>query len=391
MTSTQSKLMLAGVIAASATAAALACTSWMIHPSATASGRMLVHKCRDNRVTPLDADILRTRTGVKWMRLGAAKEPLFAVNEHGVAAVMNDGDPTTTRHPNHDPAIKDARMWTGCGTLFRQVMNDCTTAEQATRLALHYGRNFIKVGHGNSIFFADAKRAFMIDFGPGFADARELTNGFCIVTNCLHFPGVETYSTQRLGALRGDRAREANVRASLQKHRANGKYTVAGTIATSRIRCQSDYANKFPCRRNSLSGVCFEIDPEFPQYLTTAYVALGPQQHTIYLPTPLAIDQFPEEIRQGRWSDMAYELRKTVGFDHKYLPRFATFEKAAFAEYDRVREEARRLLKTGQKEEAVRLLNDCYRKQFAAALKLMREVNADAAAHPPKTKIESYY
>ena len=384
------KYLPAAFLAATSLTAA-ACTSWMIHPSASASGRMIVHKCRDNRVGPLDADIVRARNGVKWMRLGANKEPLFAVNERGIATVMNDGDPMTLVHPGTDKSLKDARMWTSCGSLARQVMAQCTSADQAVKLALHYSRSNIKSAHGNSIFVADPKRAFMIDVGPGYAEYKELTGGICIITNCMHFPGIETYSKRTVGALRSDRAREANVRASLKKHQVSGKYTVKGVIATSRRRCGPKYAEKFPCRKNSISAVCFEIDPEFPKQLTTAYVALGPQQHTIFLPTPMALTQFPDFIRGGGWSDMAYELRKREGYDHRYLGRFVEFEDRLFAEYDKVREEARTLLKAGKAAEAEQLLNDCYMRQYEAALKLLKEVEADSVANPlePKMKIEA--
>jgi len=361
--------------------AAEACTSWMIHPSVSASGRMIVHKCRDNRVTPLDADILRTRHGVKWMRLGANREPLFSVSERGIATVMNDGDPLTLVHPNTDPALKSARMWVSCGTMARQVMDQCTTAADAARILAFYGKNNIKSAHGNSIYVADAKRAFLVDIGPGIAEVKELHGGITIITNCMRMPGIEAVS-KRTSALLSDRAREANVRASLRKHRVKGKYTVKGVIATSRMRCQKEYAKKFPCRRNSLSGVCFEIDGEFPQYLTTAYVALGPQQHTIYLPTPMSIEQFPEVIRNGKWSDLAYDLRKREGYDHKYLKRITDYEDKILPEYDKVREEARKLLKEGKKAEAVKLLNDCYQKQFEGAFELLKAIDAQSAADP---------
>ena len=380
---------LLAVAAVGAATSAVACTSWIIHPSVSASGRMLVHKCRDNRPDRLDANIRVTRHGVRWMQLGATRGPLFAVNEHGVATVMNDGDPMTLTHPGDSKQSPCPRLKGSCSSLALQVMDECTTAEQAAKLALHYGRNLIKAAHGNSILVADAKRAFFIDFGPGYTEVQELTQGFCMITNCMHLPGIESYSKRSVGALRGDRAREANVRASLKKHRVDGKYTIQGVIETARTRCQQDYSGKYPCRRNSISAVCFEIDPEFPAQLTTAYVALGPQQHTVFLPTPMALKQFPEEIRKSSWADLAYALRKNAGFDHKYLPRFKAFETQAMTEYCRVREEARRMLKAGQKAEAVKALNDCYDRQFAAALKLLKEVDADVAANPPATRIEA--
>ena len=382
------KLILTAALAGIAPFAA-ACTSWMIHPSVSASGRMLVQKCRDSRVTPLDADIRRTRHGIKWMRIGMFKHvALFAVNERGLVAIMNDGDDLTLKHPDKAfPDIKDARMWTACAEIMRQIMDECTTAEEATRLVLHYCKNRIQAGRGGTMFIADPKRGFMIDLGAGYGEAKELTGGMIIITNCMHLPGVEEFSVKPVTGVRSDRAREANTRAELRRRRVKGKYTVMGTIETSRLLCQRDMTKKYPCRRNSLGGCCFELDPEFPAELTTAYIALGPQQHTVYLPTPMALEQFPKEIVDGSWADLAYKLREYAGHDHRFLGRFAEFEKRVIAEYDRVREEARALLKVGKKDEAVRLLTDCYRRQYAEALKLLRDAVAEAASAPPSEKI----
>ena len=372
---------------------ASACTSWMIHPSVSASGRMLVQKCRDSRVTPLDADIRRTRHGVKWMRIGMFKHvALFAANERGLVAIMNDGDDLTLKHPEKAFNLKNARMWTACAEMMRQMMDECSTAGEAVKLVLHYGRNGIQSGRGGTMFIADAKRGFMIDLGPGYAEVKELTGGMIIITNCMHLPGVEEISVKPVTGVRSDRAREANTRAELRKRRVNAKYTVKGTIEVSRLLCQDNMLKKYPCRRNSLGGCCFEIDPEFPAELTTAYLALGPQQHTVYLPTPMALEQFPKEIVDSSWADMAYKLREKAGYDHGYLARFDAFEERILAEYDRVRDEARTLLKAGRKADAVKLLNECYRRHYAEALKLLRETAEDAAKiTPDQKKVQAYY
>ena len=385
------KLMLAAAVAGSAPFAA-ACTSWMIHPSASASGRMLVQKCRDSRVTPLDADIRRSRHGVKWMRIGMFKHiALFAVNERGVVAIMNDGDDLTLKHPDKALPIKDARMWTACAEIMRQIMDECTTAEQAVRLVLHYGRNRIQSARGGTMFIADPRRGFMVDLGSGYAEVKELTGGMIIISNCMHLPGVEEFSIKSVTGVRSDRAREANTRAELRKRRVNGQYTVLGTIETSRLRCQPGMTEKYPCRRNSLGGCCFELDPEFPAELTTAYIALGPQQHTVYLPTPMALEQFPKEILDSSWADMAYKFREQVGHDHRFLARFAAFEERVLAEYDQVRGEARALLKAGKKAEAVALLTECYQRHYAEALKLLRETAEEAAKIPPEQeKVQAF-
>ena len=354
---------------------ASACTSWMIHPSVSASGRMLVQKCRDSRVTPLDADIRRSRHGVKWMQIGMFKNcALFAGNERGVVAIMNDGDDLTIKHPNNTFPINHARMWTACAEIMRQIMDESPDAETATRLTLHYSRNRIQAARGGTMFIADPKRGFMIDLGSGYAEAQELSGGMIIITNCMHRPGIEEFSIKPITGVRSDRAREANTRAELRKRRVGGKYTVKGTIETSRLLCRQEMVKKYPCRRNSLGGCCFELDPEFPAELTTAYIALGPQQHTVYLPTPMALEQFPETMRDGSWGELAMKLRKAAGDDHAGLAKIVELEKQLFAEYEATREQAREMLREKRTDEAVKILNECYLRQFAAAEKLLNEL-----------------
>jgi len=380
------KITAAAALTAATLLPSAACTSWIIHKSVSASGRMLVQKCRDSHRRPLDADVRRSRHGVKWMRIGMFKHcALFAVSERGLAAIMNDGDDLTVQHPNvARPEINHAHSSIACAEIMRQIMDECATAEQAVKLILHYGRNKTQVGRGQTMFVADPRRAFMVDLGPGYAEAKEVTGGIIIITNCLHLPGIEPLSRKAVTGVRSDRSREANVRTELKKRRVNGKYTVKGTIETSRLRCRKEIQGKYPCRRNSLGGTCFELDPEFPAQLTTAYIALGPQQHTVYLPTPMTIEQFPKEIFDTSWADLAYKLSEREGYDHRFLARIAAFEEKILPEYEQVREEARQLLKAGKKTEAVKLLNDCYARQYAEALKLLKEIDAESVKDPLK-------
>ena len=110
-----------------------------------------------------------------------------------------------------------------------------------------------------------------------------------------------------------------------------------------------------------------EIDPEFPAYLTTAYAAIGPQQHTVYLPIPMALRKVPEKIRSGKWGDRAFAFREKCGDDHPGVEKLFDFEAKIFPEYDKAREEARKLLREGKTDEAVKLLNECFERQFEAA------------------------
>ena len=75
----------------------------------------------------------------------------------------------------------------------------------------------------------------------------------------------------------------------------------------------------------------------------------------------------PETLRNGKWSERALKFREKVGDEHPNVEKLYEFEAQIFAEYAAVREKARELLRSGKEEEAVKLLNECFERQFKAA------------------------
>jgi hypothetical protein len=350
--------------ALSCAAAAEACTSWVIHRSCTKDGRMILQKCRDSRPSKLCADIRVAPNGRRWMRIGINEHwPTFAMNEKGLVAAMNDGDDLTVKHPG------GGKLAIGTGDILRKVMIECDNAYDAAVIIRDYGRNTRRNGRGGTLLVADAKKAFLIDVTPGYGEMKEITGGMVIISNCLHLP-------------RSDRSREANVRAELKKARVDGKYDVRGTIKVSRMKCGKSMKEKYPFRKNSLGGVCFEIDGEFPAQLSTAYIALGPQQHTVYLPCPMALKRFPKAMGTGQWGDLALNFRKKAGDDHKLVGELFAFEDKVIPEYEKVREEARELLRAGKTAEAEKLLEDTFARHFEAAAKLLNELYEKVEVNP---------
>ena len=338
---------------------------------------MILQKCRDSRVGKLSADIRVAPDGRRWMRIGVSDHwPTFSMNDKGLVATMNDGDDLTIKHPGGE------KLGIGTGDILRKVMQECDNAYDAALIIRDYGRNGRRNGRGGTLFVADAKRAFMIDVGPGYGEMKELTGGMVIISNCLHLPGIEVLSRQKVNTLRSDRSREANVRAALKAARVDGKYDVRGTIKVSRMRCGKAMKDKYPFRKNSLGGVCFEIDGEFPAQLSTAYIALGPQQHTIYLPCPMALRRFPQQMENGKWGELAFSFRKKAGDDHKLVDELFAFEDKIIPEYEQAREEARKLLRAGKRQEAEKLLNDLFAKHFSAAEKLLTELYEKVEVNP---------
>ena len=357
-----------------------ACTSWLLHRQNTRSGRMILQKCRDSYPGRLDADIRVAPNGWRWMRIGSNEHyPNFGMNEKGVAITMNDGDKTDIKHPGGERAAMSAAI------TIRMVVTNCATAEEAVEMIRNVGRNGLKLGSNASYLIADPNNAYLIDLAHGYAEVKRITGGSIVISNTWHLPGGEEISVKNLANGRSDRAREANTRMALQKSQQNGKYTVRGCFDVSRMKCGKLHRERFPYRvgkggGNSLGCTCFELDAEFPAYLSYAYLALGPQQHTIYLPIPMSLDQLPAKLSDGSWAMLAYDLRAKVGMDPQYLAEFSALEDRFLAEIEANRVKARALLKAGRNDEAKKLLNDAFTRHFKAADALLTRVHDEAGA-----------
>ena len=188
-----------------------------------------------------------------------------------------------------------------------------------------------------------------------------------VISNAMHLPGIEEFAAKQMFAFLSERARECNARAVMNRFRVGGKFTVQGSIRASRAKCGRALKDKHPFRRNSQGATSFEIDPEFPAQLSTAYAAMGPQRHTVFLIIPMAVRQMPQKIQDATWVDMAFAFRKKCGDEHPGLDAIYDFEAKTFAEYETVRAEARRLLRAGKTAEAEELLNQFFERQFKAA------------------------
>lgn len=373
MTPETKKLLLLTTVLGGVTAAC-ACTSFAIHPSVSETGRMLLQKCRDSTMGRLDADIRTAPDGRRWMRIGANGGAMFAMNDRGVAVTVNtgnklEGDAIPTKRPRKQ------------GPAMNPIMEKCSSAADGVPMIEKYFRNPAGI-----YMIADAKKAFLVEAGAGYGEHKEISGGILVVANEMHLPGVEEFNTSTGTGIGRQRAREANTRAALRKTRnQRGKYTRRGMFAASRIPMGSAIREQNVFRKisaktgvGSVSAVCFEPDPEFPAELSTAYIALGPQRHTVYLPCPMALEQFPEKLRDGSWAELSVKIRKNQGEENPLLPRIVALEDDLLQEYDRTREAARNLLREGKTAEARKLLNDRFSAQFARADALMTEL----AAHP---------
>ena len=345
-----------------------ACTSWVVMPDRSASGRMLLHKSRDQHLSLLDAHMMVTPNGARWMCIGAAGKAMFSMNERGLALTSNSGDAIFGKITKKPPK--------GLPGLNASLADNARDAEEGAKLVRDFGRAGGR-RKGGLYLLADAKRAFTIEIASGYGEMMEIPGWIYVISNSMHLGGCEGFVFRPTTTFRSHRAREAKTRAELQRTQVDGKYTIAGVFKTSRLT-----GGATPFNRYSLSAVCFELDPEFPEMIGCAYIALGPQQHTVYVPTPMALEQFPEDIRNGKWAARALALRMKIGDDHQYLPRIEALEAEFLSEFSATREEARTLLRDGKRDEAKKLLNATYKKHYSRAKELMKRIAEEAGVEP---------
>ena len=348
--------------------AASACTSWVVMPDKSASGRMLLHKSRDQHLSLLDAHMMVTSNGARWMCIGAAGKAMFSMSERGTALTSNSGDAIFGRITKRPPK--------GLPKLNASLADNARDAEEGAKLVRDYGRAGGR-RKGGLYLVADAKRAFAVEIAPGYGEMMEIPGWLYVISNSMHLGGCEGFVFRPTTTFRSHRAREAKTRAELQRTQVDGKYTIAGVFKTSRLT-----GGATPFNRYSLSAVCFELDPEFPAMIDCAYIALGPQQHTVYVPTPMALEQFPEDIQNGKWAARALALRMKIGDDHQYLPRIEALEAEFLAEFAAVREAARKLLRDKKNDEAKKLLNATYMRHYSRARELLKRIAEDAGVEP---------
>ena len=366
---------------------AAACTSWVLRPEVTRSGMMIIQKVLDAPYRArLDADFRVAPNGWRWIRVGSnGHGASMAMNDRGVAMTTNCGD-----RNGEVRSFRGPRHAMGSGELQRLVITHCSTAAEGVEMLKNVARNrlfvYSSINYGTILLVADAHRAFLVEIGDGYAESGEVTGGIHVVANAWMLPGGEVHSQYGISAVRSNRARKACVVRALQDNRVDGKYTVRGCFDASRLVRGRKFAETHtfvPGHRKSknmsLETTCFEIDAEFPAFLSCAYVSLGPQRHTIYLPIPMAVGQLPDKMRDGRWGKMAYDHQEAFGPDHADMRQISELEDKFLAEFDAVRRQARQLLREGKKDAAVKLLNDCFARQFAEADKLMTALQAAAA------------
>ena len=341
------------------------CTSWMLFPDVTGGHRFL-HKNRD--ATPRGIIISRWSDPAKfkWIGLGSAGSPNMGISEKGLAIVMNSGEATF----ENEPTAED-RM--GTPAIARHLLENTATAEDAVNefQKIIEARKYTHQQKGSIFFIMDTKEGYIVECTAHHAISSRATEGLHVRANIWHNPGMAKYTRNSCKATMNSASREFQATTSLnQAIDDHGKVTLEDIRRTSRLLGDVEAIGneRGVCFKNTNSVATLEVDSEFPDVLSTAYVTIGPPRHTMYLPVPVCIEDIPADILDASWSNAAFERldKKGLEFDPSVWEPTEKQVMAAFAE---AADKARAELRAGERDKAVARM----RKAFLDACDVARK------------------
>ncbi len=342
------------------------CTSWMLFPDVTGGHRFL-HKNRDAR--PRDIIISRWSdpTKFRWIGLGSAGSPNMGLSEKGLAIVMNSGESTFENEPP-----EEGRM--GTPAIARYLLETTATAADAVKefQKVIETRRYTHMQKGSIFFIMDTKEGYVVECTAHHAIASRVTEGMHVRANIWHNPGMAKYTRNSCKATMNSASREFQATTSLnQALDDHGKVTLEDIRRISRLLGDVEAIGneRGVCFQNTNSVATLEVDSEFPDVLSTAYVTIGPPRHTMFLPVPVCIEDIPADILDASWSNAAFERLDKAGLAFDPAAWEAT-ERQVIAAFADATEKARAELRKGERDNAVEMM----RKAFADAVNQSRTI-----------------
>lgn len=337
------------------------CTSWIVMPELTRDKRVLIHKNRDSSEKEHAPVFRRTPGKIGWIGScsRASAFPAMGVNEKGLVVIMNNAD------------LCDQWNTSGLSTpmIARILLENCSTPDEAAALLEKIGRDgaYSHGKTGSIFFFADAKKAGIVELAETRSIYVPFEFGYLIRANSWRLPGITALSKKTSKQLEGDAFREYLVRDGILEAIRKGGCGAEDFFSIARIRGGCLEEERFPvCWDHSNSFGTFEIDPEFPE-LTTLYLASGPPRNMIAVPIPVGAFALPVDMFSGKWTAMGFAFKQKAGMDHPKSAELSAVENKLCSEYRSVREQARILLRKGDRKGASGLLRNALSAQFARA------------------------
>ena len=355
------------------------CTSWIVTPEVSATGTCIVQKNRDySRQNLLSLRLYRSAPGRfkiisvsdLWCSGSGA-----AMNEKGLMIVQND---PASREPH------TRKISTGSITVMRYIAEHCATLEEGVAtLKKFYSTGLCR--SGSIYLLADFNSGMIVEATARHVAAAPVDFACEVRANNFLLPGMLNYSRRNAkshlsGANRRFAASEFIRTTVLEK----GKVGPLDLTKLARLRdaAQEKEGVRQVCMSKTLCSTMFVPDRMFPEYLSTAYVVLGPPRNSIFLPVPMGLPSLPESFADSRWGTRGLKLLEKLSIDHPFLKEFEALEAKFFREFEEVREKARLLLLKNQRAEAQKLLLENFCRQYKEAGTLMSEIEKKAALLP---------
>lgn len=333
------------------------CTSWMLFPELT-GGPMILHKNRDSgkkdiRLIKSDGD-----AQIKWLGLGD-ENPCMGFNEKGVACVMNSGETT----PEFAPA-EEGRLTTP--EILVQILGNTKNAKEALKMLTAFIENgqYTHKERGSIFFIMDTKGGYIAELTAKRVMPVVVTGDMTIRANIWHNPGMAQFSRSSIKSTMNSQSREFQAAKGLNEAlEKKGVIELEDIWRTSRMRgtMESVMTEHGLCNKTTNSAATIAIDKDFPNMLSTMYVAIGPVGHTMYIPAPICLKEIPQDIADRSWSKATFARRDASGlaFDSDvWLPH----EKAVMAIYRPALAKAKEAMRNRRRREAQDILNDAFEK-----------------------------
>ena len=350
------------------------CTSWIITPDVSATGACMVQKNRDYKgQNLLSARLYRAYPGKYkvitvndlWSSGAGA-----VMNEKGLMIVQNDGSSVLKQE------LPNSKVNVGCIFMLRHIAEHCANLDEAVAMLKKFYRTGL--GRSSSIYLlADLDSGAIIETTGKHLAYAEVNFAYEVRANNYLLPGMRsTVNKTREAFLNGANRRYAASEFLRKVVADKGKIAPFDLMRLARFRqpeLEQSHKYRSVCVNASLASTMFVPDRQFPEYLNVAFVALGPQRHTVFLPIPMGLSAMPESLINGDWGSKALALSAVLPLDHQYIPEFETVETRFIEEFFATREKARMMLVNGQRQEAVKLLDEVFRKQYEEAKRFLAD------------------
>ena len=372
------RVALFATLCATAALTARADTEWMILPKGSTSGLMTMHVSRDltknNKPAPKLVYDARKQYGgkYKFLRICNNQYCIAGINEKGLGVIFTGGDPTSDK----SPAANNQNLTPHNATVI--MLRRFATAEQAVK-HMHAGFRKHQIVGSAIYLIADPYRAFVVECSPRHFASWELPHAFCVYTHCWKLPGMDDGSNGNAERAQWNYQREWAAREFLRQAMEKNHRMIPMTesLAVSRLAAHETGKTTVlngPSNKATFAAFTFELDPEYPDYLSTVYVAFGPPRHTIYVPIPfVAMDKLPTNLLNQRTVEAAIARRNAAGKNAAVDPALVELQNKIVADFAQARDRARQMLRSDRCKAAEKLLRETLDKQSAEIAKFLNK------------------